>query len=71
MNDFYPSTQEAEAGGSLSSRPAWAAQQNPVSKPKVKSKQKQKKERMKEKEKKILKPKEAKQGFLRVVDMEG
>jgi hypothetical protein len=31
---FFPSTQEAEAeaGGFLSSRPAWSTQRNPVSK---------------------------------------
>jgi hypothetical protein len=50
---FNPSTQEAEAGGFLSSRPAWstewvpgqprATQRNPVSKKKQKQKQKQNK----------------------------
>ena len=31
MHAFNPSTQEAEAGGSLSLRTAWATQRNPVS----------------------------------------
>jgi hypothetical protein len=53
MHAFNPSTQEAEAGGFLSSRPAWstklssriarAIQRNPVSKNKKKNKKERKK----------------------------
>jgi hypothetical protein len=51
---FNPSTQEAEAGGFLSSRPAWsrvssrtvrAIQRNPVSKNKNKNKNKKKRKK--------------------------
>jgi hypothetical protein len=38
---FNPSTREAEAGGFLSSRPAWSTKRNPVSK-KKENKNKQK-----------------------------
>jgi hypothetical protein len=41
---FNPSTREAEAGGFLSSRPAWATQRNPVSKKKKNKKKKRKKQ---------------------------
>jgi hypothetical protein len=58
---FNPSTREAEAGGFLSSRPAWslvykvssrtarAIQRNPVSKKKKKKKEKKKKKKKKKK----------------------
>ena len=43
VHAFIPSTWEAEAGGFLSSRPAWATQRNPVLKNKNKKKNKQNK----------------------------
>ena len=44
---FNPSTREAEAGGFLSSRTAWATQRNPVSRKKEKRKERRKKKRKK------------------------
>ena len=46
-NAFNPRTGEAEAGGSLSSRPAWATQRNPVLERKKKKKRKEKKRKEK------------------------
>ena len=40
---FNPSSWEAEAGGFLSLRPAWAKQRNPVSKNLKKKKEKERK----------------------------
>jgi hypothetical protein len=47
---FNPSTLEAEAGGFLSSRPAWATQRNPV----LKNKNKNKTQKTKQNKKKEL-----------------
>ena len=51
---FNPSTREAEAGGFLSSRTAWATQRNPVSK--TRKKEREKKKKRKEVALLILKP---------------
>ena len=53
---FNPSTREAEAGGFLSSRPAWATQRNPVSKNKTNKQKKKKREKEKELEKQNYNP---------------
>jgi hypothetical protein len=45
MHAFNPSTWEAEAGGFLSSRPAWAIQRNPVLKNRNKQTNKTKKKK--------------------------
>ena len=54
VHTFNPSTQEAEAGEFLSSRPAWstarAIQRNPVSKNQKEKKKKKKRKKEKEKE---------------------
>jgi hypothetical protein len=51
MNAFNPSTREAEAGGFLSSRPAWSTQRNSVSKkPKPKQQQNKTKQNKQKKE---------------------
>jgi hypothetical protein len=47
VHAFNPSTWEAEADRSLSLRPAWATQRNPVSKNKQTNKKTEKKEKEK------------------------